>query len=268
MKLLWESKRAWLLPYIIMWLITGGLYYFKWDNATFRTIGLMIGVIQLIILIEFILIVLFKWMTACRMIGFLVFLGSTIYLGVNKYLSKWYVIIPVFLFLTIYFLWNLGGVKNCIMANAYKNVLDSRVKNGREMYDLYSAGVDVYNDTNNLTIFGKARTKKRPKWEKMEFSESGLEMFGLINAIFGIDTDRWQNNVEKLTRINSRLLDKNQAIVSNLNIREEKNSLERIVGKNNKMKVDNHGLDKQISVLEKKRKKGLKKERKILKRRL
>lgn len=93
-------------------------------------------------------------------------------------------------------------------------------------------------------------------------------MFGLINAIFGIDTDRWQNNVEKLTRINSGLLDKNQAIVSNLNIREEKNSLERIVGKNNKMKVDNHGLDEQISVLEKKRRKGLKKERKILKRRL
>ena len=51
MGLLFESKRFWLLSYVICLFIPGTLYYCFWGNSTAKTIGLMFVQVQIIMFI-------------------------------------------------------------------------------------------------------------------------------------------------------------------------------------------------------------------------
>ena len=60
MSLLNESKKAWLLSYVIFTIIPGTLYIFTWKNEIAKTIGIMLFEAQVIILIFFLFITIFK----------------------------------------------------------------------------------------------------------------------------------------------------------------------------------------------------------------
>ena len=83
MGLLFESKRFWLLSYVICLFIPGTLYYCFWGNSTAKTIGLMFVQVQIIMFIFFWLILVIKWKLFCRVVAALFYLGITIYEGVN-----------------------------------------------------------------------------------------------------------------------------------------------------------------------------------------
>lgn len=97
MGLLNESKRMWLLSYIFFAGIIGILYYYQWYSSIGKTVGYILATMQLIMLVEFLLIILFKWTSGCRIIASIVFLSLIIYEGVNDYLTKRYIIIPIFI---------------------------------------------------------------------------------------------------------------------------------------------------------------------------
>lgn len=117
MGLLLESKRMWLLSYFFSTIILGILYCDAWVYPIARTIGIMLFEIQIIMFVFFWLILSLKLNGYCRIIASIVYLGITIYEGVNGKLVKWYIIVPTFLVTEIYMLWNLGGVVNCAIAS-------------------------------------------------------------------------------------------------------------------------------------------------------
>lgn len=268
MELLFESKRMWLISYTICTVIPITLYYFLWEYPIARTIGVMCFVTQSIILVFFLLIVIFKWTLGCRTIAFILYLGITIYLGVTGMLVKWYIIIPIFLATDVYMLWNLGGVANCIIAGPYRKRLNEKINTGRGSYGSYAGDIGEYNDRNKLGFFTKVRKKREPKWNELGFDSGALQMFNFWDAVLGISSQQWDNKEKKLDRINSRLNDKNSALYNNRSIHEEKACLHRISGKAGEAGLDTTGYDKSGRTLEKVRKKNVKKEKKVLRKRL
>jgi hypothetical protein len=97
MVLLNESKRMWLLPYAICFAVFVILYSFVWDNTIGRTCGIMLIEAQILIVIFGALIVMLKLKYSSRIIPIILYLGITIYEGVNGNIKKWYVLFPFFL---------------------------------------------------------------------------------------------------------------------------------------------------------------------------
>lgn len=192
MGLLLESKRMWLLSYMICVAFSVALYCFLWDYPIARTVGIMFFTIQSIMFVFFWLIIFFRWKSYCRTVVTIIYLGMTIYEGVNGYLVKWYIIIPIFLITVIYMLWNLGGVVNCAIASPYRDRINEKVRVGRYSYDSYAGDIDGYNIRNGLGFFTKIRKRKEPNWKRLSFNYSALEMFYLEDALVGIDESQWE----------------------------------------------------------------------------
>ncbi len=268
MGLLLESKRMWLLSYMICVSISVALYYFLWDHSIARTTGIMFFTIQSIMFVFFWLIIFFRWKLYCRIVVTIIYLGMTIYEGLNGYLTKWYIIIPVFLVTVIYMMWNLGGIINCAIASPYRDRINGKVIEGRYSYDLYAGDIDGYNKRNGLVFFTKIRKKKEPNWKRLGFNYSALEMFHLENALVGIDVSQWESKENKLNKINNKLNDKNDALNNNMRIFDEKNSLDMIRAKAKSVGLDTSVYDTSRDKLEILRKKNIKKEKGILKKRL
>jgi len=268
MGLLFESKRFWLLSYVICLFIPGTLYYCFWGNSTAKTIGLMFVQVQIIMFIFFWLILVIKWKLFCRVVAALFYLGITIYEGVNGNLIKWYVIVPVFLVAEIYMLWNLGGVANCVVASGYRDRLGSKINAGRYTYGAYADDLNDYNERNGLNFFTKVRKKVEPNWKRLDFNYTALEMFYFENAITGIDFSKLDKKESKLDKINSRLNDKLCALDSNRNIGEEKSAIDRIMLKAKSAGLDISGYDASSVKLESVRKKNVKNSKSILRKRL
>ena len=270
MKLLLESKRMWLLSYVICTSIPMVLYCFSWDNLITKTIGIMFIEIQAIMFVFFLLILIFKWKAYCRTVATLIYLGLTIYEGINDNLVKWYIIIPVFLVTEVYMLWNLGGVVNCVIASSYRERLNSKVREGIDLYDLYSKDLEKYNERNELGFFTKVKKKREPIWEILDFNYTALQMFYFEYAFVGINELVLYIKERKLNEINRKLYDKNNALHSNLSIHEEKDSINKIVNKAKlggleDLNFDYAGAKENLEIM---RKKNIKKEKHILRRRL
>ena len=268
MSLLLESKRAWLLSYSLVTILTIGLYFGAADSLVCKTAWILIGEMQALMALFFLLILIFKWRTWCRIFLAILFLGITIYFGINHLIYKWYVIIPLSLVLLFYMLWNIGGVVNCVVANKYKKQLDKAVLECRQSYSDYKGKVREYNTRNELGFWTKIRTKKEPNWVALGFGSSALGMFALDKAILGISTLEWENNLAKMRKINVRLSDKHDALDNNSLLLEEREIIGRI--KHNSVKIGGRTdiFSNQEQTLDKKIESNRKKERKILKRRL
>ena len=268
MGLLFESKRMWLLSYVICTLIPGALYYCLWDYPIAKTIGIMFIEVQIIMFVFFWLILIFKWKVCCRTIASLIYLGITIYEGVNGNLVKWYIIVPIFLVTEIYMLWNLGGVVNCAIASLYRDRLNGKVNVGRYSYGSYADDLNEYNRRNGLGFFTKVRKKKEPNWKKLGFNYTALEMFYFKDALVGIDSSQWDRKEIKLNKINSRLDDKLGALDSNRSIHEEKSTIDRIRVKAKSAGLDTLGYDASSEKLESVKNKNVKNGKGILRKRL
>lgn len=268
MSLLLESKRMWLLSYIICAIIPCILYKLVWDTEIGKTIGIFFTEIQLVIFIFFWLILIFKWKTGCRLVATIAYLGITTYEGVIGNLCKWYVIILMFLITEIYMLWNLGGVVNCVIANAYKSKLNSGVSLGKTSYDAYVDEVENYNSRNNLDSWRKVKIRKEPDWEMLGFNSSGVEMFYFENAILGINTLYWERSELELNKINTRLDEKHRALYNSKAMYEEKELLNQIISKDKEVGVNTSSKEEQVKILNAVRRKNIKKEKNILRRRL
>lgn len=270
MILLKESKRMWLLPYIICFAVFGVLYYFAWDSTIGRTCGIMIIEVQIIIVFFCVLILLFKLKSFSRIFSAILYLGITIYEGVNGNIKKWYVIIPIFLIAELYMVWNLGGIINCVIASPYKIRLDNAVSKGMYSYDDYAGQVSNFNNRNNLNLWNKVKTKKEPNWQRLGFGMSGVELFGCEKSLFGISNDiyRWNKNENNLNRINGRLDDKNNVLMSNQAIYKEKENVDRIGAKAKFMGVNIDDIDASSENLGAKLKNSKTKAKKVLKRKL
>lgn len=242
--------------------------YCMWENPIAKTIGFMFIEIQTIMFVFFWLIVFFKWKAFCRTIACLLYLGITIYEGVNGNLIKWYIIVPIFLVTEIYLLWNLGGVVNCAIASPYRDRLNYKVNAGRYSYGSYADELNGYNERNSLGFFSKVRKKREPNWENLEFNYTALEMFYFDNAILGIDSSEWDRKESKLDKINSRLSDKLGALDSNRSIHEEKSTIDIIRTKAKSAGLDASGYDESSRKLESVRKKNVKNGKGILRKRL
>jgi hypothetical protein len=191
-------------------------------------------------------------------------------MGVNGNIKKWYIIIPIFLIAELYIIWNLGGIINCVIASPYKMRLDNAVSKGMYSYDDYADEVSNFNNRNNLNLWNKVKTKKEPNWQRLDFDMSGVELFGLEKSLFGIGSDiyRWNKNESNLNRINGRLEDKNNALMSNQAIYKEKENVDRIGAKTKFIGVNIDDIDASSENLSAKLKNSKTKAKKVLKRKL
>lgn len=164
-------------------------------------------------------------------------------------------------------LWNIGGVKNCIVANKYKLQLDIAVAESKNSYAGYKDGVGQYNERNELGFWTKVKTKKEPNWKEYEFRSSGLDMFLFEDALIGITTNRWERQIAKVRRISSGLEDKHKALRNNESLYDEKNTIKRIKEKTESFGGETEGFDKQKKAIDLEIGKSRKKEKKILKKR-
>lgn len=266
MSLLNESKRLWLLSYIICTVIVGFIYFFSWETSSGKTIVLMLMAAQLIIVIIFLFIVSLKWTSGCRIAAFVLFLGLTLVGGIYGYLDKWYIIIFTFVSAGIYMFWILGGVVNCIIVEPYKKKLDILILKGEQAYDYYGSEIDEYNRSNQLGLFKKIRVQEEPQWGK--YYVSGMEMFLGENVFRGsMNTAIFKSHICELEGIDNKLFEKNNALKSNKAIREERDILDKLV-KNSKELGFNNLNKEHVRLLDAEQKKRLKSERKILKKRL
>jgi hypothetical protein len=268
MDLLLESKRMWLFSYLIFVVILASLYFVSWENYIGKTCAIMLLDMLIIVLVFFIIIIFFKYNTYIRLVATCLYLGITIYEGINSYICKWYIIIPVFLITELYMLWNLGGVINCIIASGYKRKLEMDISYGIESYISYADEVDQFNKRNNLGFWSKVRVKREPRWQDLEFDTSGIEMFYIENALCGVNSYIWNKKVKKINKINTRLKEKNNALESNQTLYSEKESLDRVISKNNTAGIITNGLENSVEKLDGAVKRNRKKSRRILKRRL
>ena len=215
----------------------------------------------------FLLILLFRWRRWCRTILALFYVGGSIYLGVNHFIEKWYIIIPISILLLFYMLWNIGGVVNCVAANKFKLFLDKVVSETQGSYDDYKDGIEKYNVRNGLGFWSKVKTKREPKWKKYEFGATGLEMFALENALLGIRTKHWERRISKVSKISSNLGDKHSALRNNESLYEEKDMISRIREKNDSFGGSTGNFDEQRSAINFQIDKSREREKKILKKR-
>lgn len=267
-ELLFESKRRWLLSYIIGILISGVLYGRLWDYPIARTIGIMLIGNQIIMFVFFWVILIFSWKIGRRTIANLIYLGITIYEGVNGYLVKWYIIVPLFIVTEVYMLWNLGGVVNCIVASPYRDRINGKVDVGRYLYNSYIDDLDGYNEKNDLGFFSKVRKRREPNWKNLAFNYTALDMFCFKEALVEISSLQWDRKESELDKINSSLSDKLDALDSNQSIHEEKSALDRIRSKAKSVGLDTSKFDASSESLEVVRKKNVKSGKVILKRKL
>ena len=268
MSLLGESKRAWLLSFLLFTGFFVCLYLKQWDNIYGKTIGKMIAGNLLIAAITFLLIIIFKMKNAGRMIAAAGYLGLIIYQGINGELYKWYVIVPTFIIMELYLLWNLGGVINCIVAEEFEDKIRDAIWEGQELYQQYSTGVDYYNEKNELGFFTKVRKKFPPDWAQFEFHPDGIKMFGFSNALFGIETIALEQRLDKMKKINANLESKQKAIDGNKGLHEEMDMLCEVASKKEKNGEPIDRYEKGYEKLQREKKEKMKKEKKILKRRL
>ena len=267
MKLLMESKRAWLLSYILFVAIALICYIFLWNTVIGSTLFVLVITMQILILVFFFLILIFKWKQWCRLTLFCLYIGACFYLWINGYIFKWYIIIPLSILLLFYMMWNIGGVINCVIANKYKVLLDKALHESKGSYDYYKDGVDHYNRRNSLGFWTKIRIKKEPRWKKYEFELAGLELFSLGHALWGISTDRWEKKLLKVSRINSNLDDKHSALENNESLHEEKQMISKISGKMESLGRSTDNFDRQKNVIDAEIDRNKKLEKKILKKR-
>ena len=216
----------------------------------------------------FILMVLFRWITWVRRILVVMYIGATVYGWINNYIKRWYVIIPSFLIMSFFMMWNLGGVKNCIIASAYRAKLNNLISRVNSEYDKYSSGVDRYNARNGLGFFNKVRKKRKVNLAWYGFNSLGINMFALEDAVFGVSTSVWKTKVGKLNKKISRISDKNDAIFADETISDERRRFNDVKKMNREMGYYNPDYDKISVELDSQKKKGIKAQKKILKKRI
>lgn len=265
MDLLFESKRAWLLPYSIFCCLTIAIYQFWYDKDWLKTIGLMMGAMLIGMALFFILIVLFRWTTWIRRILIVLYIGATVYGWINNYIKWWYVIIPSFLIMCFFMVWNLGGVKN---SSPYRKKLKNLGSRVNSEYDNYSSGVDSYNSRNGFGFFTKVRKKRKVNLAWYGFNSSGINMFALEDALFGVSTSDWESKVGKLNKKIGRISDENDAIFADETISDECRRFNDIKKTNREMEYYNPDHDKISAELDRQKKKGIKAQKKVLKKRI
>lgn len=268
MDLLFESKRAWLLSYSICVCLTITIYKFWYDKDWLKTICLMMGAMLVGIALFFIPIVLFKWTTWVRRILIVLYIGATAYGWINDYINRWYVIIPSFLVMSFFMLWNLGGVKNCIIASPYRSEIENLAYRVNDEYDKYSSGVDRYNSRNGFGFFTKVRKKRRVNLIWYSFDSSGVSMFALEDAVFGVNTADWKFKVQKLNEKIDKISDKNAAIYADESISDECRRFSDLKKRSREMGNYNPDDDEISIELDNRKKKGIKTQKKVLKKRI
>ena len=214
MSLLNESKKAWLLSYVIFTIIPGTLYIFTWKNEIAKTIGIMLFEAQVIILIFFLFITIFKVKkTFFKFLALLLYLSCVIYGCAVGVLHEWYVIILTFVVSGLYMLWNLGGVINCAIANWYKNQINTLVSKATVAYNDYAALVREYNELYSEHI----KIAKEPDWNDYTFYSDSMDRFVFKNAIIGeCDTwEMWGKKIIMISNISSNLDNRVSTIIQN-----------------------------------------------------
>jgi len=268
LELLMSSKRAWLLSYFIFMIIAIILFILARDTVAGKTAFILIGEMQVLMMIFFLLIIIFKWEKMCRTILSIFFLAGATCLGMNHVISKWYLIISLIIVLMIYMMWNIGGVVNCIVANKYKIQMDCALNEGRQSYGDYKEKVEEYNTRNKLGFWTKIRSKGEPNWKRLRFNSSGMDMFCFEDALVGVSTAGWERSLSKMKRINSGLSDKHGALDNNASLFEEREMIGRIKNKIDNIGVSTENFDKQEKSLNNEIVISRRKERKILRRKL
>ncbi|MFR6592094.1 hypothetical protein [Catenibacterium sp.] len=268
MDLLDESRGIWLSSFIICTLFPIILHIFAGKSIIGRTIRIQFIQVQIVVFVFFIYFIFAD--TVNRAIPALVYLIITLFSGKFGIISKWYIIIPVFIITELYLLWNLGGVKNCLIASPYKEELDKAILSGHDEYNKYAAEIDEYNKRNNLDFFTRVRIKREPNWNKWGFNSSGYEMFEFGNALAGLEFStivRWEKNEERLREISKKMYDKHEAVISNAALHDEKDLIDKIVKKKQESGLYKGNIDCQKGKINGEIQENMKKEKKILRRR-
>lgn len=265
MDLLFQSKRAWLLSFLIFVGLDAVIYYFGFNIDWLNTICLMMGAMLVGMAVFFIFISIFRWTAWTRRIVTVLYIGAIAYGWINGYISRWYVIIPTGLVMFLFMMWNLGGVKNCIIASPYKSALARLGARMNAEYNDYSSGVDRYNNRNGFGIFTKVRKKRRPNLMWYSFNSTGLDMFALEDAFLGVSTADWESKIGKLNSKIGKLMDKNDAIYADETISEERSVFKDIRNQNRELGIYDPNHDLIMNNLDDKKKTGIKKQKKILK---
>lgn len=95
-----------------------------------------------------------------------------------------------------------------------------------------------------------------------------INMFALEDAVFGVSTSVWKTKVGKLNKKISRISDKNDAIFADETISDERRRFNDVKKMNREMGYYNPDYDKISVELDSQKKKGIKAQKKILKKRI
>lgn len=268
MELLLESKRKWLFSFLFFGGIDTFLLLFQHDINWLKTISLMIGIMLILMVMFFLIIILFKRIYWVRFLLFVSYTIIIIYAWIMNYINYWYVIIPVYFIMSLFMIWNLGGVRNCIIAAPYQRKIYELVFKINKDYKSYSSLVDEYNNANGFSFFSKVRKKREPNLNKYGIDLSGLSMFKMEYAIYGIKTDLWERDIIKLNEKIGNIEDKIRVMNNDKIISNERNRLENLGEKSKQIGYDNQEHKIIMEKLNMKKKKGIKLQKKVLKRRI
>ena len=268
MDLLGESRKIWLSSFIVCTVIPFLLRIFRSSSIIGRTIRVQFEMAQLVVLFFFIYIVCFK--AVSRFFPFFSYLMITIVFGIRGYIHKWYIIIPIFIILELYIVWNLGGVINCIIASPYKERINEATSLGEKSYGKYAKEIKEYNQRNDLKLFSGVRRKWEPRWGWLDFNFSGCELFSIEKALLGIGylVERWEKNETKLNNINSGLKVKRDVIKENIGAHEEKKMVGDLIKDRKEFGLQSKDMEQNQDKLNEKIKGNLKAEKRILRKRL
>lgn len=239
MELLWESKSKWLAPYCVCALVLGIMFYIKPNNVGWKTVEIILCTEQIIILIEFFLILITRWRIGCRTVATLALIISVVVEGVKGSIHKWYVIIFMLVACEIY-MWRLiSGIKNCMVVSEYKPYMDEAVKRGKKSYKEYSYGIDEYNSTEGF--WGKVKKRKEPDWDKFD-KIHGNELFGFNG---GLRKDEFIAGKSRIDEINGNITRKNWFLGEDKKLVNEKTTLKRVIDKDKLIVGENSCLSRQ-----------------------
>lgn len=230
-KLIRESRGIWLFSiFLCLFLASGFIIYGK--STVLMTMANMILGALLIIIFESIFITYEILKKYYKCLGISLFFLIVLCENRFEYIDKWYVIVPMFIILSLYIFWFLEGFRNCVVISEMEPDLTKLVEESKRIYPEYKTTIEKYNSEYCLTGRKSIKIKEEPNWRKYEFDYNGYEMFCLFNVIYkGYISDILRREIT-LRGLNENMEKDIDAVKANFKLRQEQEMAKSLSNQN------------------------------------
>lgn len=260
-RLIKESKGIWLFSiFIFLFLASAFIIYGK--STVLMTMTNMILGALFVAIIESVFIAYEKLEKKYKLLGISLFFLIVLFESRFGYIDKWYVIVPVFIILSLYIFWLLEGFRNCVVISEMEPDLTKLIEKSKKVYKEYKTKIEEFNVEYCLTGRKSIKVKEELNWAKYEFDYKGYEMFCLHNVTYKYYINDLYNRERTLKEFNEKLIEKINAVESDFNLKQEQEMVKELSNQKNLPP----NFDGSVEKLEKMHKCNHKKVNKLLRR--